>query len=57
MIDLLMITMDEIRRHYNNKLVEQKLPENNEKEYDRGYLRGYVKALMWVMREGDKYDK
>jgi hypothetical protein len=55
MIDLLMITMDE--RHYNNKLVEQKLPENNEKEYDRGYLRGYVKALMWVMREGDKYDK
>jgi hypothetical protein len=52
-----MITMDEIRRHYNNKLVEQKLPENNQKEYDRGYYEEYVKALMWVMREGDKYDK
>jgi hypothetical protein len=52
-----MITMDEIRRHYHDMLVRQKLPENQQKEYDRGYYEGYVKALMWVMRDGDKYDK
>ena len=38
-------------------LVKQKLPENNKKQYDRGYYEGYIRALMWVMRDGDKYDK
>jgi hypothetical protein len=35
----------------------QFLSENNEKEYNRGYYEGYIHALMWVMRDGDKYDK
>jgi hypothetical protein len=52
-----MISMDEIRRHYYDVLAKQKLPANNEKEYDRGIYEGYVKALMWVMRDGYKYDK
>jgi hypothetical protein len=33
------------------------LPEFVKTEYERAYYEGYIKALMWVMQSGDKYNK
>jgi hypothetical protein len=52
-----MKTLDKVKSKCRGMLLHKDLPDFVRTDYDRGYYEGYIQALIWVMREGDKYDK
>ena len=54
---LAMKTLDEIKSKCHGMGLRQDLPDFVRTDSDRAYYEGYIDALKWVLRQGDKYDK